>query len=79
MKIIDRQEHTNGHYNVTEETTGTYQGRREFYSGLKPGDPVAIRRTRYFKPDGTPGSVTTSVRGEGCWLVVNAGDDFIED
>ena len=55
------------------ETTATYTGRGEFYSGLKTGDRVSVVIASYAHTDGTVSEYVSVSRG-GAWLSAKRSD-----
>ena len=67
--------HDNGYGFDSYETTGTYVGRGEFYSGVRRGDKVTVRRESHVAPAGCVASRDSwAVSVGGAWLHVQESD-----
>lgn len=67
--------HDNGYGYDSYETTGTYVGRGEFYSGVRRGDEVTVCRESHVAPEGcVEGHDEWAVSVGGAWLHVQESD-----
>ncbi len=64
----------NGYVWVFETATGVYTGRGEFFTGVRSGDIVTVKRGTCHRPDGSAGSVYYSVSKGGASLSVHRED-----
>jgi hypothetical protein len=76
-ELVSSVRNDNGYGYDSYETTGTYVGRGEFYSGARTGDSVRVARTVSYRPDGSVWRVSWSVNAGGASLSVSESDVLV--